>query len=91
MGILRKRPASPIDLNRIVAVAAEAFLEGSDRSHNNDRSQNGGQPARRHGLGAAGALATGVVLAAAARATYVRVRKLDLEQVAHAVEERLTR
>jgi hypothetical protein len=89
MGLLKKRPASPIDLNRIAAVAVEAFLEGSDRSQNDARSHNGSQPTRRHGLGAAGALATGVVLAAAARAAYVRVRGLDLEQVAHAVEQRL--
>ena len=86
MGLRKKRPASSIDLRRMGAVAAQAFLEGSDRSGNGYRSPNGSQPTRRHGLGTAGALATGVVLAAAARAAYVRARSLDLEQVAHAVE-----
>jgi hypothetical protein len=85
MGLLKKSSANSIELNRIVAAAADAFLEGDDRS------QNGNQPTRRHGLGTAGALATGVVLAAAARAAYARARELDLEQVASAVEDRLTR
>jgi hypothetical protein len=90
MALLKKRPVTSIDLNRVVAAAADAFLEGDDRSHD-DRSQNGNRPTRRHGLGTAGALATGVVLAAAARAAYARARRLDLEQVAGAVEERLKR
>jgi hypothetical protein len=74
MGLLKKTPASSIDLNRIVAAAADTFLEG------NDRSDNGIQPTRRHGLATAGALATGVVLVAAARAAYARARGLDLGQ-----------
>lgn len=85
MGLLKTPSASSIDLNRIVAAAADTFLEG------NDRSDNGIQPTRRHGLGTTGALATGVVLVAAARAAYARARGLDLEQVASAVEDRLTR
>jgi hypothetical protein len=88
MALLKKRPTPSIDLNRIVAAAAETFLEGNDRSHD-ERSHNSNRPTRRHGLGTAGALATGVVLAAAARAAYTRARSLDLEQVASAVEERL--
>jgi hypothetical protein len=72
-----------LDLNRIATAALESFLQ-----------QSGEQPARQsesrnHHLGGVGALAVGVGLAVAARAAYNRVRRLDLEQVAGAIEDKL--
>jgi hypothetical protein len=76
-----------VDLNRIATAALESFLQ-----------EDGEQPARRHEgrnrnhhLGGVGAVAVGVGLAVAARAAYNRARRIDLEQVAGAVEDRLGR
>jgi hypothetical protein len=72
-----------VDLNRIASAALESFLQ-----------EDGEQPARRdegrnHHLGGVGALAVGVGLAVAARAAYNRARRIDLERVAGAVEDKL--
>jgi hypothetical protein len=72
-----------LDLNRIATAALESFLQ-----------EDGEQPARRnesrnHHLGGVGAVAVGVGLAVAARAAYNRARRIDLEQVAGAVEDKL--
>jgi hypothetical protein len=74
-----------LDLNRILTAALESFLQ-----------ENGEQPARQnesrnHHLGGVGAVAIGAGLAVAARAAYNRARRLDLEQVAGAVEDKLGR
>ncbi len=71
------------DLNRIATAALESFLQ-----------ENGEQPARQtesrsHHLGGVGAVAAGVGLAVAARAAYARARRIDLEQVAGALEDKL--
>jgi hypothetical protein len=83
MRLRQNRTGMQIDVSRIAVSAADALLDGENQS------RNGGVPERRQGLGAAGAVAVGVVLGAAARAAYVRARSLDLERVASAVEERL--
>jgi hypothetical protein len=74
-----------VDFNRIAASALDAFLE--------DQRSEGRAPAHeKHGnrrLGGVGAVAMGVGLVVAARAAYRRVRSLDLERVAGAVEEKL--
>jgi hypothetical protein len=72
-----------VDLNRIATAALESFLQ-----------EDGEQPARRdesrnHHFGGVGAVAVGVGLAVAARAAYNRARRIDLEQVAGAVEDKL--
>ncbi len=72
-----------VDLNRIATAALESFLQ-----------EDGEQPARQnesrnHHLGGVGAVAVGVGLAVAARAAYNRARRIDLEQVAGAVEDKL--
>lgn len=74
-----------IDIDRIAASALDAFLESQG---------SGGRASSRekHGalrLGSAGAVALGVGLAVAARAAYRRARRLDLEQVGGAIEEKL--
>jgi hypothetical protein len=72
-----------VDLNRIATAALESFLgeEGEQQRRQND--------SRSHHLGGVGAVAVGVGLAVAARAAYNRVRHIDLERVAGAVEDKL--
>ena len=73
-----------VDVNRIAASALEAFLE-------RDESQRGGSKRQREGsrFGGIGAVALGAGLAVAARAAYNRARKLDLERIGGAIEEKL--
>lgn len=71
-----------VDLNRIATAAVESFLRADD------------QPARRgesgnHHLGGLGAVAVGAGLAVAARSAYKRARRIDLERVAGAIEDKL--
>jgi hypothetical protein len=74
-----------VDINRIAASALQAFLENeSDEGHAHAQEKRRG---RR--FGGVGPVALGVGLAVAARATYHRARRLDLERVAGAVEEKL--
>lgn len=73
-----------VDVNRIAKAALESFLG----------QEEGKQPARQsesrnHHFGGVGAVAVGVGLAVAARAAYNRVRRIDLERVAGAVEDKL--
>lgn len=71
-----------VDLNRIATAALESFLGEDEQPARQNESRN-------HHLGGVGALAVGVGLAVAARAAYHRVRHIDLEQVAGAVEDKL--
>lgn len=85
MALRQHRNGKGIDVSRIASAAAEALI-GED-----SQSPNGREPDQHRGLGSAGAVAVGVAVGAAARAAYARARRLDLEQVASAVEERLKR
>jgi len=71
------------DLNRIATAALESFLQedGEQRARRDE--------SRSHHLGGVGAVAVGVGLAVAARAAYHRVRRIDLDRVAGAVEAKL--
>ncbi len=72
-----------VDLNRIATAALESFLqEDGEQLARQNESQN-------HHLGGVGAVAVGVGLAVAARVAYNRVRRIDLEQVAGTVEDKL--
>jgi hypothetical protein len=71
-----------VDLNRIAAAALESFLQEDEQPARREESRN-------HHLGGVGAVAVGVGLAVAARAAYRRVRRIDLEQVAGAIEDKL--
>jgi hypothetical protein len=73
-----------VDLNRIATAALESFLQDKEGEQPTRRSES-----RNHRLGGVGAVAVGVGLAVAARAAYNRVRRIDLEQVAEAVEDKL--
>ena len=72
-----------VDLNRIASAALESFLDGEGQPERRAESGN-----RR--LGSVGAVALGVGLAVAARAAYNRARRVDLERVAGAVENKLS-
>lgn len=73
----------PVDLNRIATAAFEAFLQ------EDGEQQAGRKESRNHRFGGVGAVAAGVGLAVAARAAYNRARRIDLERVAGAVEDKL--
>jgi hypothetical protein len=75
-----------VDLSEIANSAVDAFLNGEQQ-----QSENGHREKREpHRVGALGTVALGVALAAGARAAYSRVAgRVDLEQVAETVEERL--
>ena len=70
-----------VDLNRIAAAALESFLGEAQPAGQNE--------SRNHHLGGVGAVAVGIGLAVVARAAYNRARRIDLEQVAEAVEDKL--
>jgi hypothetical protein len=72
-----------VDLNRIATAALESFLDDEEQPASRAESGN-----RR--LGGVGAIALGVGLAIAARAAYSRARRIDLERVAGAVEDKLS-
>jgi hypothetical protein len=74
-----------VDINRLAASALQAFLE-NERDEERPPTHEGSGNRR---MGGVGAVVLGVGLAVAARAAYKRVRSLDLEQVAGAVEEKL--
>jgi len=84
-----KKKKTTLDVNQIVGAALTAFMEPNGRSESdasrNHRESNGSNG----GLRAVGAVAVGAALAVAARAAYSSARRLDLEQVANAVEQRL--
>lgn len=69
------------DFNRIATAAFESFLEDGEQRRQNE--------SRNHHLGGVGAVAVGVGLAVAARAAYNRARRVDLAQMAGAVEDKL--
>jgi hypothetical protein len=71
-----------VDLNRIATAALESFLQEDEQPARREESRN-------HRFGGVGALALGVGLAVATRAVYNRARRIDLEQVAGAVEDKL--
>jgi hypothetical protein len=79
----RKR-GDGLDPQRVVAAAVEAFLASDSGGR---RAEADEEHARRRVGG--GTLALGVVLGIGARALYGRARKLDLVQVARAVEQRI--
>jgi homoserine kinase len=84
----RKKKQS-FDLRPVVAAAMSAFLAPEQPSENG-RAEASPSRENGHGLGSMGAVAVGAALAVTARAAYSRARqKLDLEQVADAVEQRL--
>lgn len=71
------------DLNRIATAALESFLgEGGEQPARQNES-------RSHHFGVVGAVAVGAGLAVAARVAYNRARRIDLAQVAGAVEDKL--
>lgn len=72
-----------LDLNKLAASAASAYLQEAEKSSNGHAEKKG----RRLGTGAA--IAVGAGLAVAAGAAYRRVRGLDLEQVGTAMENKL--
>ncbi len=84
-----QRSKKPIDVDRIAAAALESFLGADERP--GDGSQNGSSGERsNHRYGSVGALAFGVALSVAARVAYSRVaERLDLDEVAESIEERL--
>lgn len=74
-----------VDIERVVTSAIDSFLQGQDGDRT--RRRRGG----RRRLGTARAIAVGVGLGLGARAAYERVRTIDLESAASALEERLKR
>lgn len=74
---------APFDLNKLAATAVETYLQQGERPPNGHVETKG----RRLGTGAA--IAVGAGLAVVAQAAVRRVRRLDLEQVGTAVENKL--
>lgn len=77
-----------IDLERLAEAAAASFLQGRGPSSN---SGAGANPDGRRKLGTASAVAVGLGIGLATRAVVRRVRNVDLEQVAEAIEDKLER
>jgi ADP-ribosylglycohydrolase len=85
----KKVKTPSIDVERVVAAAVEAAFgeNGSDRHSAVTRSDSDG--GHNHRFGQVAAVATGALVATAARAAYKRARDLDLERVAELAEKRL--
>lgn len=71
-----------IDIDRVAASALQAYLE-------NERNEGSARKRGNRRLRGFRTVALGVGLAVAARAVYSRVRDLDIERVAGAIEEKL--
>lgn len=78
----------PIDLNRILASAVDAFLD-VDQDHANGNGESKSEKRQDQGIGPVGSVAIGVALAAGARAAYSRIKRFDVQEVAEKVEQRL--
>lgn len=77
-----------VDIERVVTAAVDSFLQGDDgQSDGNARRRRNG----RGGIGTAAGVAVGVGLGIAGRVAYRRLRGVDLESAASALEERLKR
>jgi hypothetical protein len=85
----KKVKTPSIDVERMAAAAIEAAFgeNGSDRDSAATRSDS--DAGNNHRFGAVAAVATGVVVATAARAAYKRAQGMDLEHVAELAEKRL--
>lgn len=75
-----------VDIERVAAAAVDSFLNGDD-----DRRRRDGSSPGRGWLRTAGPVAVGVGLGVAARTAYRRLRAVDLETAAAALERRLER
>ncbi|HYI79617.1 MAG TPA: hypothetical protein VEW67_02005 [Thermoleophilaceae bacterium] len=76
-----------VDIERVVTAAVDSFLQdGEDGARRAGRGRGG-----RGRLGTASAVAIGVGLGLAGQAAYRRVRAIDLENAASALEDRLKR
>lgn len=79
-----------VDLERLAAAAADSFLRDGEAPSSGTRGgTRGDRPGDRHRLRAVGAVTIGIGVGLAGRAVLRRVRDLDLEQVAEAIESRL--
>jgi hypothetical protein len=74
-----------LDLNKLAATAADAYLQAAKQSTNGHVETK----SKRRRLGGGAGVAVGVGLTVAAHAAYRRVRGLDLEQVGTALENKL--
>jgi hypothetical protein len=81
----RRDRTNGFDPQRVLMAAVEAFLAGESGAR--PRAPAEERSARRHVSG--GSVMLGVGIGIGARSLYHRVRALDLEQVARAVERRL--
>jgi hypothetical protein len=85
-----RRKKSPLDVNQVLASAINAFMTPDGGSEAAPSKNGRASREARSGLGSVGAVAVGAGLAVGARAAYSRARrKLDLERVADAVEQRI--
>jgi len=86
-----QKKRTPLDVNQIVGAAMNAFMAPDAQSENGARRNHQESRGGSGGLGTVGAVAVGAALAVTARAAYSSARrKLDLERVADAVEQRLS-
>jgi hypothetical protein len=85
----KKVKTPSIDVGRVVAAAVDAAFgeNGSGRDSTATRSDSDAD--NNHRFGTVAAVATGVVVATAARAAYKRARSVDLEHVAELAEKRI--
>jgi hypothetical protein len=85
----KKVKTPSIDVARVVTAAVEAAFgeNGSDRDSAATRSDS--DAGHNHRFGTVAAVATGVVVATAARVAYKRARDVNLERVAEFAEKRL--
>jgi hypothetical protein len=77
-----------VDIERVAGAAVDSFLRGGDSESEGGSHGRGGGRGRLRG---AGGLAVGVGLGLLARTAYRRVRSIDLESAAGALEQRLKR
>jgi hypothetical protein len=85
----KKRRTLPIDFERVAAAAVEAAFGETDGTGGRDTKQQHSDASHDRRLGTATSVASGVIIAIAARAAFKRARNLDLERVAEAAEKRL--
>jgi hypothetical protein len=75
-----------LDLNKLASTAVEAYLQGAKQAPSNGHVET---KTKHRRLGTGTAMAMGAGLAFAAGAAYRRMRAVDLEEIGHAVEDKL--
>jgi ADP-ribosylglycohydrolase len=85
----KKVKTPSIDIERMVSAAVDAAFGENGSERDSAASRSNSDVGHNHRFGTVAAVATGVVVATAARAAYKRARAVDLQRLAELAEKRI--